>query len=460
MRRAALAALWLTATAGASLFLARSLQGDGRRIFLPGETTGGHHQLEAACELCHEPGRGVQQELCLGCHRAELAEADDSHPPIKFMDPRNAALNSKLDARRCVTCHIEHRPGITAVMGVSQPVDFCRTCHEDVVEERPTHRGLDFASCQATGCHNYHDNRALRETYLAEHLGEAPLHGRGTVPALDRARHASLTGAPLRAGQQDAPPGAGSAEHVAEWLASSHARAGVNCTGCHGGATLASAGAVYAGAGSTAWTDRPGPDACGACHADEVEGFARGKHGMRQAAGLGPMRPADARLAMTDRADHRELGCASCHGAHTFDTRRAAVEACLECHDDGHSRSYLGSPHHQRWQLEQDGRYWPGSGVSCATCHLPRVRRVATDRPGVAVLHNQNEALRPVETLVRPVCQSCHGVGFSLAALADRDLVNNNFRGRPAEPAAALEMVERHRAAAAGDLATTPEVQP
>ena len=444
MRRAVLAALWLTATAGASLYFARSLAGDGRSLYLPGETTGGHHQIEASCEACHEPGRGVQQDLCMGCHEGELAEADDSHPPIKFMDPRNAALTRIIDARRCVTCHVEHRPGITLAMGLSQPVDFCRACHEDVGEERPTHRGLPFTSCQDAGCHNYHDNRALRETYLAERLDEPDLQSRGAVPPRDPARH-PRTGAPLRAGQQDAPPGAGTAEHVAEWLASSHARAGVNCTGCHGGAPLA---AAPGGAAARAWTDRPGPDACRSCHADEVEGFSRGKHGMRQAAGLEPMRPGDARLPMTDRAAHRELGCASCHGAHDFDTRRAAVEACLECHDDSHSRAYLGSPHHERWVLEQEGRYWRGSGVSCATCHLPRVRRVATDRPGVAVLHNQNEALRPVETMVRPVCQSCHGAGFSLAAVADPGLVKSNFRGAPARPADALDMVRRHRAAA------------
>ena len=46
------------------------------------------------------------------------------------------------------------------------------------------------------------------------------------------------------------------------------------------------------------------------------------------------MRPADALLPMKGDAAHRELTCSSCHGGHRFDTRTAAVDACLECHDE------------------------------------------------------------------------------------------------------------------------------
>jgi len=444
MRRAVIAALWLSATAGSSIYLATSLRGGDRTLYLPGDTTSGHHQIEDKCEICHEPGSGLREEACTGCHAEELAAADDSHPPQKFLDPRNAALLHRIDARRCVTCHVEHRPGLTGEMGVTQPADFCRTCHQDIAEERPSHRGLPFSGCQAAGCHNYHDNRALRETFLSERLSEPTLRPRATVPQVDReVRYRGLRKAPLGRGQEDAPPGASSEESIAAWAASSHARAGVNCTDCHGGSPVAAAG----DAAARPWTDRPGQEGCRGCHGDEVRDFGRGKHGMREAAGLDPMSPDRARLAMNPAADHRELSCTSCHGAHDFDTRRAAVEACLGCHADRHSLAYIGSPHHERWQLEQSGRFWAGSGVSCATCHMPRVRRVDTDRPGVAVLHNQNDALRPVETMVRPVCLPCHGVELSLAALADRALVDRNFRGKPTARAEAIEMLRRLEAA-------------
>ena len=34
--------------------------------------------------------------------------------------------------------------------------------------------------------------------------------------------------------------------------------------------------------------------------------------------------------------------------------------------------------------------------------------------------------------MLRPVCMSCHGVGFALAALADPRLTRTNFSGAPA----------------------------
>jgi len=436
MRRIAVIALWIAASAAASVYLAMSLDGEGRRVYLPGDTTSGHHQIEERCELCHSAGDGVREEACLGCHREELAEADDSHAPQKFLDPRNAALGRTIDARHCVTCHREHRPRQTAAMGVTVAATFCADCHQDVLTDRASHAGFSRDGCAAAGCHNYHDNRALAEDFLADHLDEPDLAAQPTVAPVSAARAA---GRPLTAADIDAPPGSRPAAAVDEWRASSHARAGVNCSGCHGGARLAGSGPARA------WTDHPGPAACAGCHGAEVAGFESGKHGMRIAAGLPAMTPADARLPMTDDAAHRTLGCASCHGAHDVDVRRAAVDACLGCHADQHSLAYKGSPHHRRWLEEQRGAFWRGSGVSCATCHMPRVRRLDGGEPRVLVDHDQNASLRPLESMVRPVCASCHGVDFSLASLADPALVRRNFRSAPSAPSAAMELVRRRR---------------
>ena len=46
--------------------------------------------------------------------------------------------------------------------------------------------------------------------------------------------------------------------------------------------------------------------------------------------------------------------------------------------------------------------------------------------------------------MLRPVCASCHGVAFSLASLADPQMVRRNFRSAPAAPPAAMEMVRQH----------------
>ena len=104
-----------------------------------------------------------------------------------------------------------------------------------------------------------------------------------------------------------------------------------------------------------AWRDHPGLAACSRCHVDENAGFLKGKHGMRLALGLAPLTPALSRLPMKPNAMHLELGCDACHSAHSTDTRWAATEACLGCHDNPHSKGYQVSRHHELWVRELRG---------------------------------------------------------------------------------------------------------
>jgi hypothetical protein len=43
--------------------------------------------------------------------------------------------------------------------------------------------------------------------------------------------------------------------------------------------------------------------------------------------------------------------------------------------------------------------------------------------------------------MIRPVCMNCHGLGFTIDALADPALLANNFRGEPRAHIKSLEMV-------------------
>jgi hypothetical protein len=144
---------------------------------------------------------------------------------------------------------------------------------------------------------------------------------------------------------------------------------------------------------------------------------------------------------MTDSS--KSLDCVACHPAHRFDTREAAVEACLGCHDDQHSRAYKGSAHYQLWQDEMAGRVEPGTGVSCATCHLPRELADDKDERHNLVQHNQNLNLRPNQKMIRSVCLHCHGLGYTLDALVDRALINSNFTGDPAKHIESLDMAAK-----------------
>jgi hypothetical protein len=119
------------------------------------------------------------------------------------------------------------------------------------------------------------------------------------------------------------------------------------------------------------------------------------------------------------------------------------VEACVACHRDGHTAAYEKSPHAALWKKELAGELPPGAGVSCASCHLPRdeYREPNSGARRVLVQHNQSDNLRPSEKMIRPVCMSCHGLGYSIDALADAKLVGNNFAGRPAAHVKSLDMV-------------------
>jgi hypothetical protein len=402
--------IWLGLALAATAVLATALT-SSPAMFQSGELSDGHHQFGVTCSACHtEPfgGTEVIEKACRDCHQADLAHADDSHPDRKFTDPRNASLLDRIDARKCVTCHTEHRPERTHGTGVSIPKNFCIECHVDVASERPTHQGASFKTCAGAGCHNFHDNRALYETFLERHMDQPP-----------------LLESPLRLSRREYPSeqtltesdADGELPHdntiLSEWAQSAHARGDVNCRDCH--------------APTGEWRDHVEKSVCAECHEQEKDGFIKGRHGMRSAVAEKTLLLADARLPMKADAMGRRPGCNQCHSAHDYDTRRAAARSCLECHDDEHSRNWRDSPHGQLWQSELDGRAPKGSGVACASCHMPRQEH----RGMVTVEHNQNAFLRPVETMGRKVCMQCHGLPFSLNSLADDELLKNNFQGAP-----------------------------
>ena len=406
--------VWLGASGLLAAWLAYALQTPGQQAsFMPGKVTHAHHQIELKCAACHaEPfkGRAGIQEACLSCHAKELKAMDDSHPVSKFTDPRNADTLAKLDARQCVSCHFEHKSEITRPVGVTLPDDFCVRCHSDIEKERPSHKGMVFTGCATGGCHNFHDNRALYEDFLIRHGQGGKLKDDPKLPE----RHLRdfmvymeyLDGEPITASDMD-----GRAELrplpqvVKEWEHTAHAKSGVNCSACHQAKDESD---------TLAWIKQPDHTACTNCHKEEVEGFLTGLHGMRLKQGLSPMQPGMAEQPMKPSAAHAKLTCMSCHGAHRFDTRKAAVEACLNCHDDGHTRAYKASPHFSLWHEEISGR--GAKGQRRVMRHLPSAARRnhhagrRTTRAGAAQPERQpapqrKDGAQRVHELPRPAVQ-------------------------------------------------------
>ncbi len=452
--------LWIfSAVIGGGVLAAGMLFGGSTRAnLLIGKTTSGHHQIELACEACHTSpfgGEEVIQKACVSCHEQDLKSSKDSHPAKKFRDPRNADRLAKLDAQKCVTCHTEHRPEVTNAMGVTLPNDYCALCHQDVGDNRPSHKGLAFTTCADAGCHNYHDNRALYEDFLEKHASKPEIALEAYVKYRLNVEKPEPEQPPITlASKADAP----TAHQVdgsinKDWLATAHAKAGVNCSGCH--APNAKTPEKIA----AAWMEKPDHKACASCHAEQVKTFTQGKHGMRLAEGLksetagllglfkdkplGPMRPELARITMSAKVAKTEIGCVTCHSAHAFNTQKAEVAVCLTCHADEHSKSYTGSPHHKLWLAEKAGTGAKATGVTCATCHLPRFMHEDEDEGEYKVManHNQNSNLRPNEKMLRSVCMDCHGLGFAIDALADKLLIKKNFTGRPSGHVESIDWV-------------------
>ena len=72
---------------------------------------------------------------------------------------------------------------------------------------------------------------------------------------------------------------------------------------------------------------------------------------------------------------------------------------------------------------------------------MPRIDHRSPEGKRTLVQHNQNDNLRPNEKMLRSVCLNCHGLGFSIDALADPALVARNFQGQPSRHIRSLDMV-------------------
>lgn len=469
----------------ATYVLATMIIGGDRRPVLPGKTTDAHHQIEMSCESCHGSSPFLESSIamrslnegCRNCHEEELDNADDSHPRTKFRNPRMAVYWEKLDGRYCTSCHGEHQHEITQASAVTVPMDFCIACHsegdDDIRLNRPSHAGLDFTTCASSGCHNYHDNRGLYEDFLVAHANE-PAVKRVAIHEPTSFFRASASHSRVEAVDAIAPADQlADTDIVTKWVLSIHAAEGVNCNACHAGESLTSVNVAEL---TAYWVESPSTEPCKTCHVNQAQSFALGRHGMRQHPEIAQPRdpsegldrialsvldsdlidrwftdPApplhmtvgDSRLPMHDDVDpHKTLDCSTCHLPHEVEIKSAAVEACMNCHADSHSIAYENSPHHELWQSERVGTTPAGSGISCATCHMPKIEQGGT----VFTNHNQNDNLRPNEKMIRSVCLDCHGLEFSINALADSNLVQSNFAGIPSVQIESTEWALRRAA--------------
>jgi len=424
----------LLTTVLAGYFAYTMVVAEDKTDVLIGEASHGHFQIELACGSCHTDafgGEEVIQEACVDCHQQDLKRGHDSHPMKKFTDPRNADRLEILDARMCITCHTEHQKEQTRAMGVTIPEDYCFHCHQDVLEERESHKDLAFDSCASAGCHNYHDNRALYERFLVENASGPWLKAMAKITGGNAAEVGAQKS--LSTQTENVSP-VGPAPSFEHWDGFAHHDNGVGCVACH----------MSDAATSDDWVAQPNPKQCASCHEVETQAYLESKHGMRLAQNLSPVTPAQSELDFAEEALDQGHHCTSCHNNNAPEPLFSSVGACLGCHQDDHSSAFMDSPHGILAQRATQSEISKEEAVTCATCHLPVVENEQHGELLRSVQHNQNDTLRPNEKMIRPVCMSCHSLAFSIDALADEQLIENNFSGLPANHVPSIDWaVER-----------------
>ncbi len=404
---------------------ARPALGQGLGAFVsPGELAAAHAELSGLtqCTSCHEAGRGVSATRCLACHEEIAADV-----------AAKRGLHATLGGR-CETCHPDHR-GRDFDMARLDPHRFdhaltgfrlagahadadCADCHTDA----ESWRGLksDCAACHdvehgqsastrglLSRCASCHDTTAWDALPLPTAVfrhddprhADYPLEGAHADVAC-AACHPDWRFVPV---EHDAcadchrDPHAGRLGPVctnchptpASWAVSRfdhdrtdfpleglHAR--VACSGCHG-----------------ADTTRPvRHTTCASCHKDPHGG----QFAPRACTACHDVRTAGFRLPDFDHATtgsplrgaHREVPCASCHGAGPGATW-AGLEAaaCASCHEDPHDARFAPAPcascHDETgWQVasfDHDQTAFPlrdaHAAVACAACHADGLKDVA-----------------------------------------------------------------------------------
>ena len=100
----------------------------------PGALSSAHQGI--ACETCHVPWRGVEDEMCMQCHF--FGDPDALKPQIRFHEAE----------KHCLECHVEHRGYGVSISRVDHtlfhPDLSCTDCHYDAHDGR---FGNDCRAC-------------------------------------------------------------------------------------------------------------------------------------------------------------------------------------------------------------------------------------------------------------------------------------------------------------------------
>ena len=322
---------------------------------------------------------------------------------------------------------------------------------------------MAFNTCNSAGCHKFHDNRALYEDFLAKHLDEPA--NTEQAPQL-RARNFR--------------------EVAAEWPGYPVDRFPLkraNRCRC--------AARIHAVARGRRRLARDGARA----FRRELQRLPQGGEGRRRSMGEAP-RPQGVRdlpRARDQRLSRRQARHAARRRLSADDAAAARASRCTPKRGDNRARMRelsLGAPLRYEESRGRSVRRLPprrahaslralaalraveerarrrgasrqrASRARAATCRAKSIASREPARSAILVQHNQNDNLRPNEKMIRPVCMSCHGLGYSIDALADSEARREQLP-RPAPHAREeLDMVAQRSEGAGGEASEAEAAMP
>jgi len=383
-------------------------------LVMPGEVISLHADIEAECQLCHEPlSAGQQGELCVDCH-TEIGSDIDNAGGFHGRIPEQTQLE-------CADCHTEHEGRDAMVVQLDEATfdhsltDFilrdghvgvpCADCHEPDVPRRQA-----VSAC--VGCHLDDD---IHRGQRGEDCADCHNENDWSEVLFD---HAS-TPFPLTGGHAE-----------------------VGCDSCHLSPELSDVGktCVACHRSDDVHKGQNGAD-CASCHVTENWSSATFDHfvvsGFRLSGGHDNLTCAACHSA-PDHSDLSDASCQSCHSGDDIHEGRFGSD-CASCHTVS------------RWSPKQfDHNAETGfalpqghEDLSCASCHSGNLTDPISQDCGTC--HQDDD---PHRGQLGASCESCHvSDSWTAQTWFDHDLASFPLIGEHAE----LECASCHETAAFHD---------
>ncbi|MBZ0114250.1 MAG: hypothetical protein K8J08_17440 [Thermoanaerobaculia bacterium] len=364
MKPAANFFFWITLVAGSLAMQSQPTLGQ----ISPGELSTAHQKLDGSdqCLTCHSSGRGVDQSLCLSCHKVLAARI-----------AAGRGLHSRTENTTCERCHIEHHGREFELVWWGEEgmeaFDHSRTGYP----LEAGHSAVDCRSChQSTNIPDPAPLRAesigLERTFLGLDVGcascHADPHGRQFEDTTCATCHEAKAWKP-----------ANRFDHRRTEFPLTGLHREVSCSDCH---RVTDEPIVYRGLAA---------ESCSNCHRDPHAGRLVGACSSCHSPDGWEMTSNASfdhdRTRYPLRGRHRSVACTACHGESlATSTAIEDFDRCETCHQDAHAG-----------QLSRNDQL-------CADCHS-----VSGFQPSLFDLADHQETAFPLMDSHQTVpCLECH----------------------------------------------------